>query len=59
MSRRGDPFTSGRHGDMRALEMSKSIVDATVRGVLLIPREVAQAVEVPTILEATELGRVM
>ena len=30
---------------------------AVVRGVL--PREVAQAVEVPTILEATELGRVM
>ena len=27
-SRRGDPFASGRHGDMRALEMSKSIVDA-------------------------------
>ena len=30
---------------------------ATVRGVL--PREVAQAVKVPTTLEATELGRVM
>ena len=28
-----------------------------VKGVL--PREVAQAVEVPTTLEATELGRVM
>ena len=32
-------------------------VDANVRGVL--PREVAQAVKVPTTLEATELGRVM
>ena len=29
MRRRGYPFASGRHGDkMRALEMSKSIVDA-------------------------------
>ena len=32
-------------------------IDANVRGVL--PREVAQAVKVPTTLEATELGRVM
>ena len=32
-------------------------LDANVRGVL--PREVAQAVEIPTTLEATELGRVM
>ena len=30
---------------------------SSVKGVL--PREVAQAVEVPTTLEATELGRVM
>ena len=37
--------------------MSKSKVDANVRGTL--PREVAQAVKVPTTLEATELGRVM
>ena len=30
--RRGYPFSSGRHGDkMRALEMSKSIVDANVK----------------------------
>ena len=35
----------------------RSIVDANVRGTL--PREVAQAVEVPTTLEAKELGRVM
>ena len=32
-------------------------VDANVRGVL--PREVAQAITVPTTLETTELGRVM
>ena len=32
-------------------------VDANVKGVL--PREVAQAVKVPTTLETTELGRVM
>ena len=32
-------------------------VDANVRGAL--PREVTQAVKVPTTLEATELGRVM
>ena len=33
------------------------ISSSSVKGVL--PREVAQAVEVPTTLEATELGRVM
>ena len=32
-------------------------VDANVRGVL--PREIAQAITVPTTLDATELGRVM